>query len=59
MGGVQVLTEQMISPFINDMFQVKALVQQMPKFGKEIDLVIEGLARLILATTLPNQPNSL
>jgi hypothetical protein len=30
----------MIASYINDLFQVKAIVQSMPKFGNEIDIVI-------------------
>lgn len=41
----------MVLPYVNDLLQIKALVQQMPKFGKEIDLVIEGLARILLTAS--------
>jgi len=44
---------------MNDLFQIKALVQQMPKFGKEIDLVIEGLARILLTASGSMQPETI
>jgi hypothetical protein len=33
---------------LGDIFQVRAIAAGLPKFGKEINYVIEGLARLII-----------
>jgi hypothetical protein len=32
---------------------VKAIVQQMPKFGNDIDLIIMGISRLVLIIAMP------
>jgi hypothetical protein len=40
-----------------DLFQVKALVHQsMPKYGKEVDLAVEGLAKVILIMSVGKGP---
>ena len=51
--GEKAVFTDMIGGYINDLFQVKAIVQQMPKFGKEINLIIDGVSRLILVISLP------
>ncbi len=53
--GEKNIVEGLIAGYVNDLFQVKAIVQQMPKFGNEIDLLIQGIARLVLILALPKQ----
>jgi hypothetical protein len=55
--GEKQVIEKMVAGYINDLFQVKAIVQQMPKFGNEINLIIEGIARLILILSAPQGNN--
>lgn len=35
--------------YINSLFTVKAMSIQMPKFGKDTDLIIKGICKLILS----------
>jgi hypothetical protein len=37
-----------VSEYLNALFQVKAMSVQMPKFGKDTDLILEGIFRLIV-----------
>lgn len=55
--GEKQVIDKMIAGYINDLFQVKAIVQQMPKFGNDINLIIEGIARLILILSIPQGTN--
>ena len=35
--------------YLRDVFEIKAQASQMPKFGMEVDLIIDGLAKIQLA----------
>ena len=38
--GEKAVVNDLIAGYINDLFQLKAIVQQMPKFGNDINLII-------------------
>ena len=41
-------SHEAISDYLNTLFQVKAMSVQMPKFGKDTDLILDGIFRLIM-----------
>lgn len=44
----QQLLQEVVKSYVNDIFQVKAIVGEMPKFGSDIDIIIRGVAKVLL-----------
>ncbi|CDW83820.1 rrna methylase family [Stylonychia lemnae] len=53
--AVQWIQDGTITQYLKDLFEIKAIVSQMPKYGNEIDLIISGLAKVLLALGLRYQ----
>ena len=58
MGGMHAVRRLFIEGFVGDLILVKAVVQQMPRFGNDIEIVIGGIARLVLIMAMPTQEGS-
>ena len=47
--GQQLFEDGRVPQYLRDVFEIKAQASQMPKFGMDVDLIIEGLAKIQLA----------